>query len=265
MLRRVFVLLFVFALDLGGFCQSFLPPLIQCSPHQTSSKEIENKVTHFTATFIKDKRESEHRLLRQIFTRAHRSFFKNYKPYSQFNELIEKGDYDCLSATAFLSVVLTNLKFDFKIIETNYHIFLLVTTKEGPVLLETTDRFNGFETSANKIQTRIGNYQQNQLSEMPDNAYLYHCNLFREVKSAQLTGLLLFNQAVLAFNKHEWMSCSEKLDLSESVYACERVDELASLLCQAVSTECFDETTKAYIIKHHQKQLKKLQLPVASL
>ena len=72
------------------------------------------------------KLKSDETFLRYAFRESHKTFFHSYKAYSQFPEIFDSGNYDCLSATSFFSVVLDAFGFEYKIIETNYHIFLVV-------------------------------------------------------------------------------------------------------------------------------------------
>lgn len=103
-------------------------------------------------------------------------------------------------------MVLEEFGYDFKIIETNYHIFLSVETDKGPVLLESTDRYNGIVTDPIQIEQRISTYRNNELfinpsSSQSDKAhYKYDLNLYHVVVTVSTPGLLYFNQAVTAYN-----------------------------------------------------------------
>jgi len=132
--------------------------------------------------------------------------------------------------------VLSEFNFDYTIIETNYHIFIIVHSSSGDVLLETTDRFNGFVQDKNEIEKRIGSYKKNLIASSGNGKsyFRYSFDLYKKVNPSQLPGLLHFNQAVNAFNKHDWLACADELVLSESKYYSPRVSELALLLVQAV-------------------------------
>lgn len=89
---------------------------------------------------IKRDQGNDQRTLQRLFHKVHSSMLKRYQAYADFRTLFTEGTYDCLTATTLFSHLLTNLKYDFKVIETNYHIFILVETSRGQVMLETTDR-----------------------------------------------------------------------------------------------------------------------------
>lgn len=174
-------------------------------------------------------------LLNRLFEITQRKVLRNYSPYADMSELT-RGTYDCLTATSLFAAMLTETGFQFEIIETNYHIFLLVHTSQKDVLLETTDRFNGFVVSKTEIDKRLNCYQQNSLalSAKGKTNYLYQTSLYRAVQPSQLAGLLLFNQAVKAFNAKDLKLCADKLDAARELYETPRVAELADILLQAI-------------------------------
>lgn len=188
--------------------------------------------------------QTDREVLHSIFKRTQKEFLHRYKPYADLNELV-KGDFDCLTATSLFATVLTRAGFDFRIIETNYHIFLLVSTAEGEVLLETTDRFAGFVTSGEAIAKKIEGYR-NQLPETTSDrvSYLYCFDVFGEIETTELTGLLYFNQAVKAYNAGSWLSCSEKIRLAGRNSSSPRIAALASVLLCKISVTEIDEAER---------------------
>ncbi len=249
---RVLVYLMLL-LPLGGQAQNALNNLIHTSEVKSSESQIRDKVEQHINALRNIKANSDLKQLEQIFSQTHRKLLKSYVPYSQFNELIESGKYDCLSATALFSLIFDELGVRYKIIETNYHIFLVVHTSRGEVLLETTDRFNGFMTDASVIAARIKSYQENRLADTGrQNLYAFQSNIYQEVTPEKLTGLLYFNQAIRLYNKHLWVACGEKLDNAIALYETSRTAELAALLVHAVngSDLNFEEKQK-FVLRYH--------------
>ena len=121
-------------------------------------------------SFIQVQREkfasskSDIKFLRSLVWESHKRFLKTYKPYSQFDELFENGNYDCLTGTSFFSLVFESLNLPFTIIETNYHIFMMIETDKGNVLLETTDRVFGLKTHSSEIENCLSQYRENVLT-----------------------------------------------------------------------------------------------------
>ena len=221
-MKRVFIFFLLISPLFSNGQENSLKGFFRTVPH-ANQEEISTELH----SFIQVQREkfasskSDIKFLRSLVWESHKRFLKTYKPYSQFDELFENGQYDCLTGTAFFSLVLESLQFQYSIIETNYHIFMMIETDKGNVLLETTDRIFGLKTHASEIQNCLSQYKENVLTASTSRAknfYKYQLNLFQQVKSPQLEGLLYFNQAVVAFNNHEWVLCVDKLGKARSNY-----------------------------------------------
>ncbi|MEJ0055154.1 MAG: hypothetical protein WDN75_05535 [Bacteroidota bacterium] len=197
---------------------------------------------------------SEQKLLRKTFARLHSSYLKKYEAYADFNEAFSSGKYDCLTATALFSHVLGKLNFSYEIIETNYHIFLMVQTSDGQVLLETTDRWDGFVTDKEAIAKRIGGYRNNRISVTSDNSKKqfveYSFNLYQQISSEKLTGLLYFNQAVKAFNRQDLAASARLLEKANALYESPRCGELGLVLIRTVLESSMDEKAKGSCLTH---------------
>jgi hypothetical protein len=241
---------------------SLLPNLIETA---ANAELIQTKINSFIAVQKEKKQlaKSDLKFLKSMVNESHRKFLKSYKSYSQFNELFESGHYDCLSGTAFFSVLLEELQFRYKIIETNYHIFLLIETQQGRVLLETTDRLFGFKTNPNEIENSLSHYKENLLASSSSKKiayYEYRIDLFREVSSMQLSGLLYFNQAVVAYNSHDWSACLDRLEKARAIYNNPRVEELSELLASSIAISKLNEKTKQQLLIPLSKYVRTLPL-----
>jgi hypothetical protein len=241
-----------------------LPSLIETTP-KANATLIEMNIDQFISIQKERKQlaKSEIKFLKSMVNASHKKFLKTYKAYSPFSSLFENGEYDCLSGTSFFSVVLDELQFRYKIIETNYHIFLLIETGQGQVLLETTDRFFGFKTSPQEIEKSINYYKENLItagSSDRQHYYKYHVDLFHEVSSRQLSGLLYFNQAVVAFNSHDWIGSTESLYKAKLIYDNARVKELAEILINAIELSNLNNYEKQELLNKLRKDNKSLHM-----
>ncbi len=257
-MRVAFTFLFWMAWQISFAQSSVFTALLETMP-QSSEGLYEKELIGFVNE-LKEKRvhyKSEILFFKKVVSKSHKKFLRNYKAYSQFNEVLEVGNYDCLSGTAFFSVVLGELGFTYKIIETNYHIFLLIDTPTKQILLETTDRIAGIKTNAKEVERSLSKYRQNQLMANvdKDNYYRYQANLFREVNPLQLSGLLFFNQAVVAYNQHDWVLCADRLERARSIYYNERVEELSELLIGSVALSSLAEEKKRELMRTLKKHL----------
>jgi hypothetical protein len=217
----------------------------------TKSSAIKDEVSSFIVSLSGDKR-SDIRVLRKTFNRVHTRYLKSYEAYSDFDKIFQSGNYDCLTATALFSHVLNELGYSYEIIETNYHIFLMVHTSAGEVMIETTDRVSGFVTDRKAIAKRTGDYRKNTLTATnPDQlAYQYSFNLYQSLSPEKISGLLYFNQAVKAYNKQEWLACAKQLEKANVLYSSPRCSELGHILIKTVLESEMNEEAKASCLRH---------------
>jgi hypothetical protein len=196
------------------------------------------------------KLKSDETFLRFAFKESHKTFLHHYKAYSQFPEIFDSGSYDCLSATSLFSVVLDAFDFNYKIIETNYHIFLVVDADQKQILLESTDKRSGVISDDQMITEKIGAYRENEMLSSSGDKYYYHyrLDLYQQVMPQQLTGLLYFNQAVRAFNEHDLTDAALKLKKAIRIYNSPRIAEFAVILISRVADSSFTEEEKRALI-----------------
>ena len=238
---------------------------IATSPIKPTLRETE-KLNDFIQNFQQKKGTSEKKFLKSIFKATHQKFLKSYSQYADLGEAFKGGKFDCLTATALLSVILSEMDFDYKIIETNYHIFILVNTSGGQVMLETTDRLFGFIEDPAEIDRRIGSYRQNKMAPFSTDKTYYHYSfdLFNEVHPSQLAGLLYFNQAIKAYNHGNLLACAALLEKSKRIYESPRVEELAIVLVKSVLESNLSADVKNRVIDQFKNIIMGKNSPVAS-
>lgn len=201
----------------------------------TAEREVAHReVTKLMASFGHNS-PTDQRHLWKVFRKVQSTLLKQYEAYVDFGALFTSGKYDCLTATMIFAHLLTGLGFEFEVVETNYHIFILVNASDGLVMLETTDRVGGFVTDQEVIAQRIEGYRKNAtITPMGQDAYRYRCQLYQAVSPEKLSGLLHFNQAVKAYNRADWLKCSESLEQAHTQYASDRCRELGDILIQTL-------------------------------
>jgi hypothetical protein len=220
------------------------------------SESYRDKISAFTAQII-NKNRTDRKSLKILFHKAHREFLKNYKAYATVKDVFENGNFDCLSGAYFFSLCLKDLGIKSKIIETNYHIFLIAETNQGEVLLESTDRYTGFVTSKKKIETQISNYKANTSVNETNQLYLSGIKIYHELLPNQLLGLFNFNQAVVSFHKNDLIECSKYLESAWQIYDNPRIEAFTPILIHSILLSQLDESQKRNLIstlKSHQSK-----------
>lgn len=192
-----------------------------------------------------------------LFSKTRQRFLRNYAEYASFSETLGKGTYNCLTGTAVYALLLEHFEIPYQIIETNYHIFLIACTDNGRVLLEATDGQSGFVTGEENINARVREYRQGLPSgNQNDKAYYkYDANLFKQVSLDELTGLLYYNRAIVAYNEHDLSGAVDHLVRSAGLYHSARTQEFATILQITVSESNLEYHQK----EHHLKEIQQLR------
>lgn len=270
MLGRRLLWLIAFLIPVLGWSQApdRFQALLQSAPShepQLAASKMDQFISNLRAK--RGKLKSDEAFLRYTFREAHKTFFKNYKAYSQFPEIFDTGNYDCLSATSLFSVVLDAFGFEYKIIETNYHIFMVVEGDQKQLLLESTDEINGVVTNEEVIKERLAGYQENKMYSSSTNKYYYQydLDLYQQVMPQQLTGLLYYNQAVIAYNSNDLVLCAQKLKKAIRIYNSPRISEFAVILVTSIAESNLGEEEKKQLINPFASIIKDKAAVVASL
>lgn len=146
------------------------------------------------------KYRSEKAFAEYSFYYIHKKLLKQYREYASLDQTLKSGAYDCVTATAMYALFFSELDVPFTIVETNYHLYILIFPgTEREVLLETTDPFGGFISDRNEVTERKELYVKGN-SEIRANQVDLKWNVENRLKDSELIGLLLYNQSVKHYN-----------------------------------------------------------------
>ena len=201
---------------------------------------------------------------RALFNKTRQEFLRDYAQYASFGETLSKGKYNCLTGTALYAMLLERFNFEYTIIETNYHIFLVAYTREGRVLFEATDPLHGFVTDPDEIEKRIQQYKQNIIQPAAGGKkkyYEYNVSLYQQVSLDQMSALLHYNFSIEAFNQQNFQEAIHHLDKALDLYSSPRITEFSAILLLSVLESKLDEAVKESYLKRIQA-IRKKQLPV---
>lgn len=178
----------------------------------------------------KEKYKNEAKFVSYSFYYIHKKLLKKYEQYASVTETIEKGTYDCVTATSLYALFFSELNIPFAVVETNYHMYMLVYPKtSNEILLEATDPLYGFITDASEIEIRKKQYVTGNQEQQ---AYQVNFNwdIENTLKNNELTGIILYNQSIKLFNVGK---TNEALQLAEEAlryYNSQRIHTYISFL-----------------------------------
>ncbi len=201
-----------------------------------------------------------------IFRKTHQRYLKNYESYVSFGQMLNSNRYNCLTATALYALLLDHFDIDYKVIETNYHIFLLANNGGSEILIEATDPVNGYVANPVAIEDRIREYRKNTIQELKQSKtyYRYNFNLYHEVNLDEILGLLHYNNAVAAFNSQKLPESIRELNRSVELYYSPRVEEFSRIVLLSVVESDLDASAREKCLKGIQSLRKKQFVVTAS-
>lgn len=200
-----------------------------------SDEKWNNLVSDLDKKF--DKKGTHLNVLRQIFQKSHQQLFKAYEQHSTFNDMLNEGRFDCVSASAALALLLDRYGFDYKVVETDYHVFIVVNHNGKNIILESTLPIGGMITAPSEVASYLEGYKADdsvQLKslnqrlgapkvDLSDNA------IFRKVNLTQLAGLQYYNDAISHFNEQSFEKASLQLNKALKLYGSDRIKGLQAL------------------------------------
>lgn len=183
------------------------------------------------------KKKSELIFLRQIFEKTHQRLLKKYEQHSSFNSMLTEGKFDCVSGSAALSLLLERYGYNFEIVETDYHVFIVAQIGEQKVVLESTLPIGGMITSPTEVKKYLDSYKPVEFAQLKSyNQSLagteieYSDNsLFRKVTLKQLAGLQYYNDAIAHFNSQSFIQAVDQLAKAYILYPSDRILGLRAL------------------------------------
>lgn len=193
--------------------------------------EFESEFSNMLAKLHRTQSRSRNKsaFLEKTFYQIHRKNLGWYENYVSFAQTLEKRKYDCLTGTALYALILDKLEIPYKVLEFDFHIFLLAEADGREILIEATDPLGGFVTDASEIDRRI---KSSLLNEQYKDQY-YRTYLQNEINLVELAGLQYYNLAVDLFNKQKYKEAKRFIKKANLLYPSERIQQTAQLITSA--------------------------------
>jgi hypothetical protein len=198
---------------------------------------IEEKMNFFWDEIHKIQKTgiSETKKIRKIYQKISTTFFQQYKGFSSLADLIEKGEFDCLSATMLYSYVLDSLGYQCQAIELPNHVYLSVRLTNGKEwLIEPTLPQNGLHTTPTQVESLKKHYQNEviRFQALVENEFLkskFRNSIHNPIGLNQLVGLQFYNRAIQYFNQQNYKAALKELMKANQLYNCERHEVMIEL------------------------------------
>lgn len=86
----------------------------------------------------------EPKKVKYIYEDVHRVFFRSYKLQNSFTDIFDKGEYNCVSASALYAIIFKMLEIPFQVMESPQHVYLVTYPQTHKILIETTSPGKGY-------------------------------------------------------------------------------------------------------------------------
>lgn len=200
-----------------------------------SDEKWNSLVTELDKKFAK--KGTDFKVLRQIFEKSHQQLLKTYEQHSTFNDMLGEGKFDCVSASAALALLLERYAFDYDVVETDYHVFIVVNLEGQDIILESTLPIGGMITTPSEVASYLEGYKADDSAQLKKfnqrlgtpKADLSDNAIFRKVNLTQLAGLQYYNDAISHFNERSFKKASAQLGKALLLYDSERIEGLKIL------------------------------------
>ncbi|MCP4457510.1 MAG: hypothetical protein GY816_05705 [Cytophagales bacterium] len=122
--------------------------LLAISPKADSMYVVKVKtlLEEFREELVKKKflNKSEEKKIKLLFELTHKYFFTKYQEISNFSEIFESSEYNCVSATALYVLLLKAYDIPFSIKEAPTHVYSIAYPKTKGIIIESTAPENGY-------------------------------------------------------------------------------------------------------------------------
>lgn len=201
------------------------------SGENVSAENVKTRIDNFmTASAKKLSGLNNTAKVKFLYKEVHKEFLKVYKLRNSFSDIFEKGEYNCVSASALYAIIFQEAGIPYQIIESPQHVYLIAFPASEKIVIETTSPDNGyFRFNNNYIEKYIkymyeskliskDEFETNSASALFDKYYFSSSG----VSLVQLAGLQYSNFALYAESEEKNSQSLEFIKKACYLYDCNR-------------------------------------------
>jgi tetratricopeptide (TPR) repeat protein len=166
-----------------------------------------------------------------IFKHVHNNYLKKYILDNRFHQIFDKGEYNCVSASALYAIIFDSLKIPYTIKETPTHVYLIAYPVSDAIRVETTDPVFGYYQYNEQFKTKyITSLKQNKLISEEEFSQQNIEDLFNKyylsdtsITLSQLIALQYVNDALFKLEKQDYKGAYSQLEKAYLFYPSRRV------------------------------------------
>jgi tetratricopeptide (TPR) repeat protein len=195
------------------------------------SARFEKEIEELKVRKIPKKLEKD---VEKIYESIHAKFLKKYENEAYFDQIFEKGVYNCVTAVGLYALTFRELGIPYTIKETPSHVYIVADPENTQLLIETTDPISGFKTFSpgfkENFVSQLGMMKlidENDINSKGiygvfDEHYFGGDDLTIE----ELVGIQYYNKGVFSLMENDFQSGIKALSKAQLFYSNKQLDEL---------------------------------------
>jgi len=213
------------------------PLMMLMSINANSSNEeflrVEKTINSLTNNLLQktEKQKQLSKTYKIIFDDIHSAFLNHYNLVADFEKIFIDGTYNCVSASALYSLILTKMKIHHAIRETVDHVYVIVDPDNTHFLFETTDPSGGYWKIDDPFKKNYIDFliKQKIITQAELNSstvgQVFEKYYYRDeaINVFQLAGLQYYNQGVEALTKSDESGALKSFEKAYILYPSERI------------------------------------------
>lgn len=217
---------------------------ISVSDSENLIDEIKSRIKDLKSELVRKRFDSktEEKKLKLLFEFTHKNFFLKYKEISNFSEIFNTKEYNCVSATALYCLILEEYDIPYVIKETPTHVYTIAYPTTRSIVLESTAPKNGYYSPSNSdIQKAVSalvdlKYYTKEEVESKGERSIYNEFFYGEdeIDLIKLAGLQYHNEAIGFLSEEEYEKALNSIYKAQLLYHSEKSEYLSYVLLASI-------------------------------
>lgn len=194
----------------------------------------------YTLENQKAKRKKEDKFLRDIFQETSRVFLKKEAEVSTLNQTLSTGTYNCVSGTALFGQLLSHFGYDFRVMETESHVFIEMEVDGKPIIFESTHPAQGLIIGEKRVRAfkalfnppgTEGRPAKEAFNPIVSSSGATASGMtISSIHLKQLAGLQYYNDALLHLKQENYLKAKAQIEKAFLLYPSERIQDFQTMM-----------------------------------
>ncbi|MDQ4140118.1 MAG: hypothetical protein M3142_06300 [Bacteroidota bacterium] len=164
--------------------------------------------------------------VKAIFQSVHNSYLKKYELIASFDQIMNNGVYNCVSASALYGLVLDHYNIPYEIKQLPTHVYLVADPKGSKITVESTDPNGGYFAPDAKFKKNYVEYLQKSKmvsaeevrTKSIDELFNKNFQADKAIYFKQLVALQYFNEGIKQYDEQSFSKSTAALQKAYRLY-----------------------------------------------